>query len=42
MTLIENVQTIPDFRRKQGQRSPLVTIVLITIMSTMSGRCRSR
>ena len=42
MTLIEGVQTIPDFRRKQGERYPLVAIVLITIMHTMSGRCRYR
>jgi hypothetical protein len=42
MTLIESLQTISDFRRKQGQRYPLVAILLITIMSIMSGRCRYR
>lgn len=42
MTLIESLQTIPDFRRKQGRRYPLVPLLLITIMSIMSGRCRYR
>jgi hypothetical protein len=42
MTLIESFQTIPDFRRKQGQRYPLIAVLLITIMSIMSGRCRYR
>ena len=42
MTLIESLQTIPDFRRKQGQRYPLIAVLLITIMSIMSGRCRYR
>jgi hypothetical protein len=42
MTLIESLQTIPDCRRKQGQRYPLVAVLLITIMSIMSGRCRYR
>jgi hypothetical protein len=42
MTLIESLQTIPDFRRKQGQRYPLIAVLLIAIMSIMSGRCRYR
>jgi hypothetical protein len=42
MTLIESLHTISDFRRKQGQRYPLVAVLLITIMSIMSGRCRYR
>jgi len=42
MTLIESLQTIPDFRRKQGQRYPLIAVLLITIMSIMSGRYRYR
>lgn len=42
MSLIESLQTIPDFRRKQGRRYPLMAILLITIMSIMSGRCRYR
>ena len=42
MTLIESLQQIPDFRRKQGQRYPLIAVLLIAIMSIMSGRCRYR
>ena len=42
MTLIESVQTIPDFRRQQGRRSPLTALLLMTIMSMMSGRGRYR
>ena len=42
MTLIESLQTIPDVRRKQGQRYPLIAVLLISIMSIMSGRCRYR
>jgi hypothetical protein len=42
MTLIESLQHVPDFRRKQGRRYPLITMLLITIMSIMSGRCRYR
>ena len=42
MTLIESLQTISDFRRKQGQRYPLIAVLLITIMSIMSGRYRYR
>jgi hypothetical protein len=42
MTLIESLQTIPDFRRKQGQRYPLIAVLLITMMSIMSGRYRYR
>lgn len=38
MTLLECLQTIPDFRRKQGRRYPLDALLLITIMSMMSGR----
>ncbi|MCP4399470.1 MAG: transposase family protein [bacterium] len=42
MTLIESLQPISDFRQKQGQRYPLIAVLLITIMSIMSGRCRYR
>jgi hypothetical protein len=42
MNLIEHLQQIPDFRRKQGLRYPLLAVLLITIMSIMSGRCRYR
>jgi hypothetical protein len=42
MNLIEMLETLPDFRRKQGQRYPLAVIMLITIMSIMSGRYRYR
>jgi len=42
MTLIEHLQKIPDFRRKQGLRYPLISVLLLTIMSIMSGRCRYR
>jgi hypothetical protein len=42
MTLIESLCQVPDFRRKQGRRYPLLVVLLITIMSIMSGRCRYR
>lgn len=42
MNLVEFLQTIPDFRRKQGLRYPLIAVLLLTIMSIMSGRCRYR
>ena len=42
MNLVESLQQIPDFRRKQGLRYPLLAVLLITIMSIMSGRCRYR
>ncbi len=42
MNLIEHLQQIPDFRRKQGLRYPLLAVLLMTIMSIMSGRCRYR
>lgn len=42
MTLIEGLQNISDFRRKQGRRYPLTALLLMTIMSIMSGRCRYR
>ena len=42
MTLLDSLHTIPDCRRKQGQRYPLVAILLITILSIMCGRCRYR
>ena len=35
MNLITMLETLPDFRRKQGQRYPLSVIMLITIMSIM-------
>lgn len=42
MSLLEHLQTIPDFRRAQGRRYPLTVLLLVTIMSIMSGRCRYR
>ena len=42
MTLSEHFRDIPDFRRKQGCRYPLRVLLLLTIMSIMSGRCRYR
>ena len=42
MSLIEHLQQIPDFRRPQGRRYPLAALLLITIMSIMSGYCRYR
>ena len=42
MTLIEHLQKIPDFRRKQGLRYLLISVLLLTIMSIMSRRCRYR
>lgn len=42
MNLIKHLQQIPDFRRKQGLRYPLPAVLLMTIMSIMSGRCRYR
>ena len=38
MNLMEHLQQIPDFRRKQG----LMVVLLLTIMSIMSGRCKYR
>jgi len=37
MTLIEHLYEVKDFRRKQGQRFPLPSVLLIIIMGTMSG-----
>lgn len=42
MSLIESLRQVPDFRRKQGRRYPLIAVLLMTIMSIMSGRCRYR
>jgi hypothetical protein len=42
MNLIESFGHITDFRRKQGCRYPLLAVLLITVMSIMSGRCRYR
>jgi hypothetical protein len=42
MTLLESLHQVPDFRRRQGQRYPLIAVLLITIMSIISGRCRYR
>lgn len=42
MNLIEHLQQISDFRRTQGLRYPLRAVLLMTIMSIMSGRCRYR
>jgi hypothetical protein len=38
MNLIEELNQIKDFRRKQGQRFNLSTMLLIIIMGVMSGR----
>lgn len=38
MNLIEHLNQIKDPRRKQGQRFPLTTVLLIIIMSIISGR----
>lgn len=38
MNLIERLNQIKDFRRKQGQRYSLTSILLIIIMGVMSGR----
>ncbi len=38
MNLIEQLNQIEDFRRKQGQRFALSTVLLIIIMGIMSGR----
>ncbi|MCC6972235.1 MAG: ISAs1 family transposase [Phycisphaerales bacterium] len=38
MNLIEQLNQIKDFRRKQGQRFSLTTVLLIVIMGIMSGR----
>jgi len=38
MNLITHLSQIKDFRRKQGQRYPLEAVLLIIIMSVMSGR----
>jgi hypothetical protein len=42
MNFIEHLKQIPDFRRKQGLRYPLMAVLLISIMSIMSGRYRYR
>lgn len=41
-SLVEYLQQIPDFRRKQGLRYPLPAVLLLSIMSIMSGRCGYR
>jgi len=38
MNLIEHLEGVKDFRRKQGQRFSLTTMLLIVIMGIMSGR----
>ena len=38
MNLIEKLDQIKDFRRKQGLRFPLTSMLLLVIMSIMSGR----
>lgn len=38
MNLIEHLNQVKDPRRKQGQRFPLTTLLLIIIMGVMSGR----
>jgi hypothetical protein len=38
MNLIEELNQIQDFRRKQGQRFSLTSMILIIIMGVMSGR----
>jgi hypothetical protein len=38
MNLIEELNQIQDFRRKQGQRFSLTSMILIIIMGVMSGK----
>lgn len=38
MNLIEGLNQVKDFRRKQGQRFSLTSVLLIIIMGIMSGR----
>jgi hypothetical protein len=38
MNLVEQLNQVRDFRRKQGQRFDLTTVLLIIIMGVMSGR----
>ena len=38
MNLLDNLSQIKDFRRKQGKRFPLIPMLLLIIMSVMSGR----
>lgn len=40
MPLSESLHTISDCRRQQGQHYPLIEVLLIPLMSIMSGRCR--
>jgi hypothetical protein len=42
MNLVEALNEIPDFRRKQGLRFPMSCVLIITIMSTICGRCGYR
>jgi hypothetical protein len=42
MNLLEYLSHIPDFRRHVGRRYPLPAVLLVTIMSIISGRCRYR
>ena len=38
MNLIDQLNQVKDPRRKQGQRFPLTTVLLIIIMGLISGR----
>lgn len=42
MNLLDQLSQSSDFRRGQGRRYPLLVVLLLTIMSIMSGRCRYR
>jgi hypothetical protein len=40
MTLIEALQTVPDYRAKRGRRYQLWVILLLIVLGTLNG-CRS-
>jgi hypothetical protein len=42
MTLIESLQSLPDYRCSRGQRFPLMALLQIAIMAMMSGKYQYR
>ena len=38
LTLLDYLEEVPDFRRKEGRRYPLPTLLVMIIMAIMSGR----
>ena len=38
LTLLDYLGEVPDFRRKEGRRYPLPTLLVMIIMAIMSGR----